>query len=236
MTLEKHLRSVSRAASQRLGIVTKSLRLFHIRSLLVRCFRGFVLPILEYCSAVWCSAADTHLKLLDRAVSGAQLLTGSVFECDIAHRRYMAVLCTLYMIRCNPIHPLNHALPGPYVPARVTRGALVAHRYTYAPPHCKTLQYRKIFIPSKCPSGTILLRSCINRSVSHTRIRWCGTGGFQGQGQCFFIGLSCSIRTIVFYYFSLPLLSVYWLVLWGWGLRTDRVYITLSQPRTDDLF
>ena len=26
--------------------------------------------------AVWCSAADTHLKLLDRAVSGARFLTG----------------------------------------------------------------------------------------------------------------------------------------------------------------
>ena len=36
---------------------------------------GFVLPVLEYCSAVWCSAVDTHLKLLDRAVSGAQFLT-----------------------------------------------------------------------------------------------------------------------------------------------------------------
>ena len=28
-------------------------------------------------------------------------------------------------------------------------------------------------------------------------ILWCGTGGFQEQGQCFFIGLSCSIPTIV---------------------------------------
>ena len=27
-------------------------------------------PFLEYCSAVWYSAADTHLKLLDRAVRG----------------------------------------------------------------------------------------------------------------------------------------------------------------------
>ena len=33
------------------------------------------------------SAADTHLKLLDRAVSGARFLAGGVFECDIAHRR-----------------------------------------------------------------------------------------------------------------------------------------------------
>ena len=38
-------------------------------SVIVRCFRGFVLPVLEYCSAVWGSAADAHLKLLDRAVS-----------------------------------------------------------------------------------------------------------------------------------------------------------------------
>ena len=69
MTFEKHLRSVSRAASQRLGILRKSWRVFHDRSLPGRCFRGFVLPVLEYCSAVWCSAADTHLKLLDRAVT-----------------------------------------------------------------------------------------------------------------------------------------------------------------------
>ena len=147
LTFEKHLRSVSRAASQRLGILRKSWRVFHNRSLLGRCFRGFVLKGLEYCSAVWCSAADTHLKLLDRAVSGARFLTGGMFERDISHRRSVAVLCILYKIRCNPVHPLNGALPGPYVPVRVTRGALVAHLYTYAPPRCRTLQYSRTFIP-----------------------------------------------------------------------------------------
>ena len=76
MTFEKHLRSVSRAASQRLGILRKSWLVFHDRSLLGRCFLGFVLKVLEYCYAVWCSAANTHLKLLDRAVSGAGFLTG----------------------------------------------------------------------------------------------------------------------------------------------------------------
>ena len=45
------------------------------------------------------------------------------------------------------MHSLNGALPGPYVPVRVTRGALVAHRYTYAPPRCRTLQYNRTFIP-----------------------------------------------------------------------------------------
>ena len=37
-------------------------------------------------------------------------------------------------------------LNGPYVPARVTRGALVAHRYTHAPPLCRTLQLSRTFI------------------------------------------------------------------------------------------
>ena len=44
------------------------------------------MPVLEYCSAVWCSAADTHIDQLDCAVSGARFLTRGVFECDIAHR------------------------------------------------------------------------------------------------------------------------------------------------------
>ena len=86
MTFEKHLSSVSRAASQRLGSLRKSWRVFHDRSLLGRWFLGFALPVLEYCSAVWCSAADTNLKLLDHVVRGARFLTGCVFECDIAHR------------------------------------------------------------------------------------------------------------------------------------------------------
>ena len=69
MISEKNLRSVSRAASQRLCILGKSWRVFHDRSLLGRCFRSFVLPVLEYCSAVWFSAADTHLKLLHEKCS-----------------------------------------------------------------------------------------------------------------------------------------------------------------------
>ena len=40
----------------------------------------------------------------------------------------------LYKISCNPKHPLCGALPVPYVPVQVTRGALIAHRYTFAPP------------------------------------------------------------------------------------------------------
>ena len=52
-----------------------------------------------------------------------------------------------YKIRCNPMHPLNGALPGPHEPVLVTCGALVAHRYTYAPPRYRTSQYRIAFVP-----------------------------------------------------------------------------------------
>ena len=70
-----------------------------------------------------------------------------MFECDCAHGRSVAEICMLYKIRCNPMHPLYGALPEPYVPVRVGRGAVIAHRYTYAPPRCRTSQYHRMFIP-----------------------------------------------------------------------------------------
>ena len=123
------------------------------------CF-GILFWVLEYCClsvgihqfwntvvcVVWCSAADTHLKLLDRVVSGACFLACGMLNCDLSHRRSVAVLCMLYKIRCNQKHPLCGALPVPYVSVRVTCGALIAHRYTFAPPHCRTSQYPRTFI------------------------------------------------------------------------------------------
>ena len=62
----------------------------------------------------------------------------------------------------------------------VTCGALVAHRYTDAPTLCWTSQFHRIFLfPCQYLCGTILM----------TPIRWCGTDGFQQQGQCLFICL-----------------------------------------------
>ena len=72
---------------------------------------------------------------------------GGVYECVIAHRRSVAVLCMLYKIRRNPMHLLCDALHGPYVPVRIKRWALVAHRYIYSIPRCRTSKYRNIFIP-----------------------------------------------------------------------------------------
>ena len=110
-----------------------------------RCFRGFVLPVSRYCSCSVALGCRYTPKLLHLVVSGARFLTGVVFESDIAHRRSVAVLCMLYKIGCNPMHPLHSALPVSIVLVRVTRGALVAHGYT-CKPRCRTSQYRTTFI------------------------------------------------------------------------------------------
>ena len=107
------------------------------------------MPVLEYCSAMCCSAAvigEQHIAVIDHPVSGVSFLIGVCLSVTlfISHRS-AAVLRMLYKIS-NPMHPLYGALPVSYVPMRVTRWVLVAHRYTYALPRCRTSQCRMIFI------------------------------------------------------------------------------------------
>ena len=45
------------------------------------------------------------------------------------------------------MHPFSGALPLQNVPARVTRGTLVAHKHSFAPPRCRTSQYQRTFEP-----------------------------------------------------------------------------------------
>ena len=148
--ISNHFRArnfVSRAAFRRFGNLRKSCRVFHDGLLLGRCFRSFVLAVLEYCSSVWCSTSDTHLKTTGPySQCSHSFSTRGVFECTIAHRISVAVLCVLYKIRCNPMHLLYGALIVPYMPVRVACCALVAHRYIYETSRCRTSQHRRTFI------------------------------------------------------------------------------------------
>ena len=146
MTFEKHLRSVSRAASQRLGILRKSFQVFHDRSLVGRFFLGFVQPVLEYCSALWCSAADTHLnyKTVESVVPVFKLGVCLNVTLHIVDLWQYYVCCTRSGItRCTHFFG---ALFVPYVLVLVTRGAVIAHWCTYSPPRCRTSQYSRPFI------------------------------------------------------------------------------------------
>ena len=63
MTFEKHLRSVSRAASQRLGILRKSWRVFHGRSFLG--MFAFGVLSCQFCSIVLQSGARLPIHTLN---------------------------------------------------------------------------------------------------------------------------------------------------------------------------
>ena len=115
--------------------------------LLIRYFLCFVLPILEYGSPVWGSAASSHLKLLDRVVRSARFISGDGVICDLEHRRDVAASCMLYKIWSNHRHPLYEMLPGPRVVLRETRGSLSLHRHAFEVPRCKTDQFQRSFIP-----------------------------------------------------------------------------------------
>ena len=138
MTFENHLRSACRGASQRFSFLEEFWQVFHDRSLLGT-LSGFC-PVsfgVLFCSVVL--GCRYTLKLLDLVVNGARFITGEgVFECDIAHRRSVAVLCMLYKIRCNRMHPLYGALPVPYV--------LWSHIGTLMSPRCITLRYLYSFL------------------------------------------------------------------------------------------
>ena len=71
----------------------------------------------------------------------------------------------------------------PFVPVGVKHGALIADHNTYAPAAAESRSTQELH----SPLSVSVERSC------RPCIRCCGTGGFQGHGQCFFIGLRSSL-------------------------------------------
>ena len=133
-----------------------------------RCCQGFVLPLLEY------SAADTH-----RVVSGdIFFLTMGMFEGDIALWQYY-VCCTrskLNVIRWPSLWCCNWA---------VCASAGYARCFGRTSEHLCASSLQYLAVPQDFYS---IFSISVERSL-RLRIRWCGTGGFQEQGQCLFIGL-----------------------------------------------
>ena len=67
---ERHILSISSSVAQKIGILRKSFRIFGDHDVLLRCFNSFIRPCLEY----WSSAADSHLKLLDKNLRACKFL------------------------------------------------------------------------------------------------------------------------------------------------------------------
>ena len=172
-------------------------------------------PFLKYCFVVWCSAADTHLKQLDRAVSGARFLTGAVFECDIAHSQSVAVLCMLYKIRCNQMTLFMVLYLGRTCQYGL-HAVLCSHiciliRFLAEEPRSTP---RPLFL-FQCPCGTILLT--LYSMVWNWRVSRAGPMLFYWHKPLYSFLSSTIFR-----------LSVYQLVLWGRGLWTECISLSRS--------
>ena len=122
--------------------------------------------------------------------------------------------CTLFMVIC-----LGHIcqcglgrICQCITTGRICQCGYSAHRHTCTPPHCRTSQYRRTFIQ---------ISVSLRKNLADTRFDGVGLADFKSRANVFLLA-SAALYIFVFYYFPLSLLSVYMLVLWGWGLWTDR--------------
>ena len=93
LTLEKQVRAIAASASRKVVSLRKTMSVFRVVTVVAKCFWAFVLPVLEYCSPVWMSAATSLPLLLDRVVSQVSRLSGGSVSCDLWHRRKVASMC-----------------------------------------------------------------------------------------------------------------------------------------------
>ena len=112
---------------------------------------------------MWCSAAVSHLKLLDRNLNAIKFLIPEL-AVDLWHQRAVSSFCMLYEIFLNVDHPVHTLLPSVYQPPRLTRNALGAHSCTFSSIRLNTSQYSRSFIPATTKLWNSL-PSCVVESL-----------------------------------------------------------------------
>ena len=161
LTFEEHLRTVSTSIAQKTGLLRKCRRTLNNDDATLRTFFAFILPSFEYCMPVWLSAADCHLKLLDRAFSRIKFILPDV-NFSLKRRRVVGCLVLFFKILHNPNHPLYIKLPGPYIQRRTTRYALSLNDRAFSRTYCRTEQFSRSFLPYICKIWNELPNSIVD--------------------------------------------------------------------------
>ena len=150
LTFKDHVRGiVSRISHWIIGILRLVTRVFVDTSVLLRCYYAFVLPILEYCSPAWGSAAECHLQFLEHQVYSVATLCPDQTFLSLCQRRHVAALCMVCKVNSNSNHCLFSELPSVSVTVRHTRVAAAAHTLEFAVSRCRTSQYAMCFLPGQ---------------------------------------------------------------------------------------
>ena len=98
LAFEKQVRAIAASALRRVCILRKTMSVFRDIAVVAKCFWAFKLPVLEYCSPVWMSAATSHLSLLDHDAGQVSRLSGGSVSCELWRRRKVASLCVFFKI------------------------------------------------------------------------------------------------------------------------------------------
>ena len=148
LTFEKQVKAIATSASKRVGILRKTMRVFRYVAVVAKCFWAFILPVLEYCSPVWMSAATSHLSLVDCVVSQVSRLSGGSVSCDLWHRPKCHLWVSFSRLTVWLITLCVVFFPAQYVLRRPTRGALAAHSRSFEMPRSRTVQFSRSFVLS----------------------------------------------------------------------------------------
>ena len=147
LTFEPHLRLTASSISQKIGLLRKCWKIYSSDDVVRNCFYSFILPLFEYCSPVWCSASEVHLKLLDRVFNQIKFLLPSVVL-KLEHRRMVGALSLMFKIASSNNHPLFNILPPPNQPSRTTRYSLNLNDRAFSVSLCRTTQFSRCFVPA----------------------------------------------------------------------------------------
>ena len=147
LTFEKHIRNMANSIAQKTGLIRKCYKALGNSDSVLKSFYAFILPCFEYCSPVWGSASDSHLRLLDRAFNNIRFFLPDL-TLDLEKRRNLACLAMLYKILHNTDHPLHSKLPQFAMPTRITRQTVRQNDRTFVLSRCNTTQYSRCFVNS----------------------------------------------------------------------------------------
>ena len=131
LSWKPHIQTLARSASQKLGMLYRCRNYFSPEQLL-RLYKGFIRPRLEYCSHIWGGSSSTYL--LDRVESKAFRLIHSPTITStlpsLSLRRNVASLSLFYRYyfgQCS--RELAECVPPPKVWPRHSRLAAASHQY-----------------------------------------------------------------------------------------------------------
>ena len=147
LTFEKHVRSMVSTIAQKTGLIRKCYKTLGNDPTVLKSFFAFILPCFEYCSPVWSSAAESHLKLLDRALNNIRFFLPEL-SVDLEKRRNLACLSMIHKVLHNSEHPLHCYLPQFAMPIRMTRYAVRQNSRSFAINRCNTSQFSRCFLNS----------------------------------------------------------------------------------------